>query len=108
LRHNDFDDGADREPIVVTIRALTAVTAFVDEAGDFVCVELPGRPRSVMVAATEAATEELVALLIGKLREMREMRAKAGDQSSERPRRALSSALASEITPAADITDRPL
>jgi hypothetical protein len=99
LSDNDNQDGAAVDPIVVLVRALTAVTVFVDEAGDFVCVELPASPQSVMIAATEAATEELIALLIGKLRQMREMRAKADSQTADRPRCALSAEFADEIDP---------
>ena len=93
---SDHDETPGPEPIVVQVRAATTLTAHLDEHREWVCVDLPAQPRPILLAATEAGAEELIAVLALRLRELRGH----SGQRPARPRRALGTALTDEIAPA--------
>lgn len=102
--HDDGTPGP--EPIVAQVRAATTITAttitaHLDEHREWVCVALPAQPRPVLLAATEAGAEELIAVMTLRLRELR-----GNGQRPDRPRRALGTALTGEIAPALAHDDR--
>jgi hypothetical protein len=96
------DETSGPEPIVVQVRSTTPITAHLDEHREWVCVDLPAQPRPILLAATEASAEELIAVMTLRLRELRGH----GGQRPDRPRRALGTALTGEIAPALAHDDR--
>ncbi|EWM19852.1 hypothetical protein [Kutzneria sp. 744] len=90
--------------IVLEVCATTVMTSYLDQSGERVCVKLPTRAQPVLLAATEAGAEELIAVLIGGLRDLRAI---GGQQHPDRPRRGLSTVLASEIASVTDGTEEP-